>query len=154
MEDGQNNTIKLHISIKQEERIASESTESSCIGFYSNQYGFLFFSKQKREQDRSRSSSTSSPSSSSSSSREEKECKKERDEEFKPHHEQKEYSGFTGVGRPRGTFVSFSYTFSALKKFFSLEYISFQGWSVNHKMFPAPALLGQGYVVAQCSAQF
>ncbi|XP_058027110.1 bcl-2-associated transcription factor 1 isoform X1 [Ahaetulla prasina] len=60
-------------------------------------------SKQKREQDHSRSSSTSSPSS-SSSSREEKDCKKERDEELKPHHEQKEYPGFTGVGRPRGTF--------------------------------------------------
>ncbi|XP_006263711.1 bcl-2-associated transcription factor 1 isoform X5 [Alligator mississippiensis] len=61
-------------------------------------------SKQKREQDRSRSSSSSSPSSSSSSSREEKDCKKERDEEFKTHHEQKEYSGFAGVSRPRGTF--------------------------------------------------
>ncbi|XP_050805488.1 bcl-2-associated transcription factor 1 isoform X4 [Gopherus flavomarginatus] len=61
-------------------------------------------SKQKREQDRSRSSSSSSPSSASSSSREEKEGKKERDEEFKTHHEQKEYSGFTGVSRPRGTF--------------------------------------------------
>ncbi|XP_048700411.1 bcl-2-associated transcription factor 1 isoform X5 [Lepidochelys kempii] len=61
-------------------------------------------SKQKREQDRSRSSSSSSPSSASSSSREEKDGKKERDEEFKTHHEQKEYSGFTGVSRPRGTF--------------------------------------------------
>uniref|UniRef100_A0A8C4VSK4 BCL2 associated transcription factor 1 n=1 Tax=Gopherus evgoodei TaxID=1825980 RepID=A0A8C4VSK4_9SAUR len=61
-------------------------------------------SKHKREQDRSRSSSSSSPSSASSSSREEKEGKKERDEEFKTHHEQKEYSGFTGVSRPRGTF--------------------------------------------------
>ncbi|XP_070589679.1 bcl-2-associated transcription factor 1 isoform X6 [Erythrolamprus reginae] len=60
-------------------------------------------SKQKREQDHSRSSSTSSPSS-SSSSREEKDCKKERDEELKPQHEQKEFPGFTGVGRPRGTF--------------------------------------------------
>ncbi|RMC12824.1 hypothetical protein DUI87_10349 [Hirundo rustica rustica] len=38
------------------------------------------------------------------SSREEKDCKKERDEEFKTHHEQKEYSGFAGVNRPRGTF--------------------------------------------------
>nr|XP_020635139.1 bcl-2-associated transcription factor 1 isoform X2 [Pogona vitticeps] len=38
------------------------------------------------------------------SSREEKDCKKEREEEFKPHHEQKEFAGFTGVGRPRGTF--------------------------------------------------
>ncbi|XP_042306826.1 bcl-2-associated transcription factor 1 isoform X2 [Sceloporus undulatus] len=38
------------------------------------------------------------------SSREEKDCKKEREEEFKPHHDQKEYPGFTGVGRPRGTF--------------------------------------------------
>ncbi|KYO19061.1 bcl-2-associated transcription factor 1 isoform B [Alligator mississippiensis] len=38
------------------------------------------------------------------SSREEKDCKKERDEEFKTHHEQKEYSGFAGVSRPRGTF--------------------------------------------------
>ncbi|NXN45377.1 BCLF1 factor, partial [Rhinoptilus africanus] len=35
---------------------------------------------------------------------EEKDCKKERDEEFKTHHEQKEYSGFAGVNRPRGTF--------------------------------------------------
>ncbi|XP_035176336.1 bcl-2-associated transcription factor 1 isoform X4 [Oxyura jamaicensis] len=61
-------------------------------------------SKQKREQDRARSSPSSSPSSSSSSSREEKDCKKERDEEFKTHHEQKEYSGFAGVNRPRGTF--------------------------------------------------
>ncbi|XP_056342676.1 bcl-2-associated transcription factor 1 isoform X4 [Oenanthe melanoleuca] len=61
-------------------------------------------SKQKRDQDRSRSSPSSSPSSSSSSSREEKDCKKERDEEFKTHHEQKEYSGFAGVNRPRGTF--------------------------------------------------
>ncbi|XP_040554345.1 bcl-2-associated transcription factor 1 isoform X4 [Gallus gallus] len=61
-------------------------------------------SKQKREQDRARSSPSSSPSSSSSSSREEKDCKKERDEEFKTHHEQKEYSGFAGVSRPRGTF--------------------------------------------------
>ncbi|XP_025943213.1 bcl-2-associated transcription factor 1 isoform X6 [Apteryx mantelli] len=61
-------------------------------------------SKQKREQDRSRSSPSSSPSSSSSSSREEKDSKKERDEEFKTHHEQKEYSSFTGVNRPRGTF--------------------------------------------------
>ncbi|XP_065589473.1 bcl-2-associated transcription factor 1 isoform X5 [Cyrtonyx montezumae] len=60
-------------------------------------------SKQKREQDRARSS-PSSPSSSSSSSREEKDCKKERDEEFKTHHEQKEYSGFAGASRPRGTF--------------------------------------------------
>ncbi|XP_025904022.1 bcl-2-associated transcription factor 1 isoform X5 [Nothoprocta perdicaria] len=59
-------------------------------------------SKQKREQDRSRSS-PSSPSS-SSSSREEKDSKKERDEEFKTHHEQKEYSSFAGVNRPRGTF--------------------------------------------------
>ncbi|XP_067398382.1 bcl-2-associated transcription factor 1 isoform X6 [Emydura macquarii macquarii] len=61
-------------------------------------------SKQKREQDHSRSSSSSSPSSSTSSSREEKDCKKEREEEFKTHHEQKEYSGFAGVSRPRGTF--------------------------------------------------
>ncbi|XP_027752838.1 bcl-2-associated transcription factor 1 isoform X4 [Empidonax traillii] len=61
-------------------------------------------SKQKRDQDRARSSPSSSPSSSSSSSREEKDCKKERDEEFKTHHEQKEYSGFAGVNRPRGTF--------------------------------------------------
>ncbi|XP_032299515.1 bcl-2-associated transcription factor 1 isoform X3 [Coturnix japonica] len=61
-------------------------------------------SKQKREQDRARSSPSSSPSSSSSGSREEKDCKKERDEEFKTHHEQKEYSGFAGVSRPRGTF--------------------------------------------------
>ncbi|XP_062428486.1 bcl-2-associated transcription factor 1 isoform X7 [Rhea pennata] len=61
-------------------------------------------SKQKREQDRSRSSPSSSPSSSSSSSREEKDTKKERDEEFKTHHEQKEYSSFAGVNRPRGTF--------------------------------------------------
>ncbi|XP_032839046.1 bcl-2-associated transcription factor 1 isoform X4 [Tyto alba] len=61
-------------------------------------------SKQKRDQDRARSSPSSSPSSSSSSSREEKDCKKERDEEFKTHHEQKEYSGFAGVSRPRGTF--------------------------------------------------
>ncbi|XP_052536646.1 bcl-2-associated transcription factor 1 isoform X4 [Tympanuchus pallidicinctus] len=61
-------------------------------------------SKQKREQDRARSSPSSSPSASSSSSREEKDCKKERDEEFKTHHEQKEYSGFAGVSRPRGTF--------------------------------------------------
>ncbi|XP_037987675.1 bcl-2-associated transcription factor 1 isoform X5 [Motacilla alba alba] len=61
-------------------------------------------SKQKRDQDRARSSRSSSPSSSSSSSREEKDCKKERDEEFKTHHEQKEYSGFAGVNRPRGTF--------------------------------------------------
>ncbi|XP_074943807.1 bcl-2-associated transcription factor 1 isoform X3 [Phalacrocorax aristotelis] len=61
-------------------------------------------SKQKRDQDRARSSPSSSPSSSSSSSREEKDCKKERDEEFKTHHEQKEYSGFVGVNRPRGTF--------------------------------------------------
>ncbi|XP_051470680.1 bcl-2-associated transcription factor 1 isoform X4 [Apus apus] len=61
-------------------------------------------SKQKRDQDRGRSSPSSSPSSSSSSSREEKDCKKERDEEFKTHHEQKEYSGFAGVSRPRGTF--------------------------------------------------
>ncbi|XP_006123912.1 bcl-2-associated transcription factor 1 isoform X1 [Pelodiscus sinensis] len=61
-------------------------------------------SKQKREQDRSRSSSSSSPSSASSSSREEKDCKKEREEEFKTHHEQKEYSSFAGVSRPRGTF--------------------------------------------------
>ncbi|XP_068257254.1 bcl-2-associated transcription factor 1 isoform X4 [Nyctibius grandis] len=61
-------------------------------------------SKQKRDQDRTRSSPSSSPSSSSSSSREEKDCKKERDEEFKTHHEQKEYSGFAGVNRPRGTF--------------------------------------------------
>ncbi|XP_030303115.1 bcl-2-associated transcription factor 1 isoform X4 [Calypte anna] len=61
-------------------------------------------SKQKRDQDRARSSPSSSPSSSSSSSREEKDCKKERDEEFKSHHEQKEYSGFAGVNRPRGTF--------------------------------------------------
>ncbi|XP_026700032.1 bcl-2-associated transcription factor 1 isoform X4 [Athene noctua] len=61
-------------------------------------------SKQKRDQDRARSSPSSSPSSSSSSSREEKDCKKERDEEFKTHHEQKEYSGFGGVSRPRGTF--------------------------------------------------
>ncbi|OPJ73019.1 bcl-2-associated transcription factor 1 isoform B [Patagioenas fasciata monilis] len=61
-------------------------------------------SKQKRDQDRTRSSPSSSPSSSSSSSREEKDSKKERDEEFKTHHEQKEYSGFTGVNRPRGTF--------------------------------------------------
>ncbi|XP_067149781.1 bcl-2-associated transcription factor 1 isoform X2 [Apteryx mantelli] len=38
------------------------------------------------------------------SSREEKDSKKERDEEFKTHHEQKEYSSFTGVNRPRGTF--------------------------------------------------
>lgn len=71
---------------------------------------FLFFSKQKRDQDRARSSPSSSPSSSSSSSREEKDCKKERDEEFKTHHEQKEYSGFAGVNRPRGTFVSCSFT--------------------------------------------
>ncbi|XP_009872892.1 PREDICTED: bcl-2-associated transcription factor 1 isoform X4 [Apaloderma vittatum] len=61
-------------------------------------------SKQKRDQDRARSSPSSSPSSSSSSSREEKDCKKERDEEFKTHHEQKEYSGFAGANRPRGTF--------------------------------------------------
>ncbi|XP_068040943.1 bcl-2-associated transcription factor 1 isoform X5 [Anomalospiza imberbis] len=61
-------------------------------------------SKQKRDQDRARSSPSSSPSSSSSSSREEKDCKKERDDEFKTHHEQKEYSGFAGVNRPRGTF--------------------------------------------------
>ncbi|XP_027488521.1 bcl-2-associated transcription factor 1 isoform X4 [Corapipo altera] len=61
-------------------------------------------SKQKRDQDRARSSPSSSPSSSSSSSREEKDCKKEREEEFKTHHEQKEYSGFAGVNRPRGTF--------------------------------------------------
>ncbi|KAM6126905.1 bcl-2-associated transcription factor 1 isoform 5-T9 [Pterocles gutturalis] len=61
-------------------------------------------SKQKRDQDRARSSPSPSPSSSSSSSREEKDCKKERDEEFKTHHEQKEYSGFAGVNRPRGTF--------------------------------------------------
>ncbi|XP_053917105.1 bcl-2-associated transcription factor 1 isoform X4 [Cuculus canorus] len=61
-------------------------------------------SKQKRDQDRARSSPSSSPSSSSSSSREEKDCKKERDEEFKTHHEQKEYSSFAGVNRPRGTF--------------------------------------------------
>ncbi|XP_010189630.1 PREDICTED: bcl-2-associated transcription factor 1 isoform X4 [Mesitornis unicolor] len=61
-------------------------------------------SKQKRDQDRARSSPSSSPSSSSSSSREEKDCKKERDEEFKTHHEQKEYSGFAGISRPRGTF--------------------------------------------------
>uniref|UniRef100_A0A8C3IZE8 BCL2 associated transcription factor 1 n=1 Tax=Calidris pygmaea TaxID=425635 RepID=A0A8C3IZE8_9CHAR len=61
-------------------------------------------SKQKRDQDRARSSPSSSPSSSSSSSREEKDCKKERDEEFKTHHEQKDYSGFAGVNRPRGTF--------------------------------------------------
>ncbi|XP_077638265.1 bcl-2-associated transcription factor 1 isoform X6 [Lonchura striata] len=61
-------------------------------------------SKQKRDQDRARSSPSSSPSSSSSSSREEKDCKKERDEEYKTHHEQKEYSGFAGVNRPRGTF--------------------------------------------------
>ncbi|XP_050749285.1 bcl-2-associated transcription factor 1 isoform X7 [Gymnogyps californianus] len=61
-------------------------------------------SKQKRDQDRARSSPSSSPSSSSSSSREEKDCKKERDEDFKTHHEQKEYSGFAGVNRPRGTF--------------------------------------------------
>ncbi|XP_064025490.1 bcl-2-associated transcription factor 1 isoform X3 [Pogoniulus pusillus] len=61
-------------------------------------------SKQKREQDRARSSPSSSPSSSSASSREEKDCKKERDEEFKTHHEQKEYSGFAGISRPRGTF--------------------------------------------------
>ncbi|KAM6083450.1 PREDICTED: bcl-2-associated transcription factor 1 isoform X4 [Chlamydotis macqueenii] len=61
-------------------------------------------SKQKRDQDRARSSPSSSPSSSSSSSREEKDCKKERDDEFKTHHEQKEYSGFSGVNRPRGTF--------------------------------------------------
>ncbi|XP_050171440.1 bcl-2-associated transcription factor 1 isoform X4 [Myiozetetes cayanensis] len=61
-------------------------------------------SKQKRDQDHARSSPSSSPSSSSSSSREEKDCKKERDEEFKTHHEQKEYSGFAGVNRPRGTF--------------------------------------------------
>ncbi|XP_074675104.1 bcl-2-associated transcription factor 1 isoform X3 [Strix aluco] len=61
-------------------------------------------SKQKRDQDRARSSPSSSPSSSSSSSREEKDCKKDRDEEFKTHHEQKEYSGFAGVSRPRGTF--------------------------------------------------
>lgn len=61
-------------------------------------------SKQKRDQDRARSSPSSSPSSSSSSSREEKDCKKERDEDFKTHHEQKEYSGFGGGNRPRGTF--------------------------------------------------
>ncbi|XP_064365107.1 bcl-2-associated transcription factor 1 isoform X3 [Dromaius novaehollandiae] len=61
-------------------------------------------SKLKREQDRSRSSPSSSPSSSSSSSREGKDSKKERDEEFKTHHEQKEYSSFAGVNRPRGTF--------------------------------------------------
>ncbi|XP_075270097.1 bcl-2-associated transcription factor 1 isoform X2 [Opisthocomus hoazin] len=61
-------------------------------------------SKQKRDQDRARSSPSSSRSSSSSSSREEKDCKKERDEEFKTHHEQKEYSSFAGVSRPRGTF--------------------------------------------------
>ncbi|XP_074846607.1 bcl-2-associated transcription factor 1 isoform X5 [Carettochelys insculpta] len=61
-------------------------------------------SKQKKEQERSRSSSSSSPSSASSSSREEKDCKKERDEEFKTHHEQKEYPSFPGVNRSRGTY--------------------------------------------------
>lgn len=66
----------------------------------------LFFSKHKgREQDHSRSSS-SSASPSSPSSREEKESKKEREEDFKTHHEMKDYSGFAGVSRPRGTFVS------------------------------------------------
>lgn len=61
-------------------------------------------SKHKgREQDHSRSSS-SSASPSSPSSREEKESKKEREEDFKAHHEMKDYSGFVGVSRPRGTF--------------------------------------------------
>nr|XP_033792056.1 bcl-2-associated transcription factor 1 isoform X5 [Geotrypetes seraphini] len=56
-------------------------------------------SKRKREHDRSRSSS-----SSSLSSREEKDSKKERDDDFKTHHEQKEFTGFAGINRPRGAF--------------------------------------------------
>ncbi|VFV34322.1 bcl-2-associated transcription, partial [Lynx pardinus] len=40
----------------------------------------------------------------SPSFQEEKESKKEREEEFKTHHELKEYSDFGGVSRPRGTF--------------------------------------------------
>ncbi|XP_006007788.1 bcl-2-associated transcription factor 1 isoform X2 [Latimeria chalumnae] len=53
---------------------------------------------KNREGDHSRSSS------SSSASRDDKDIRKEREEEFKPHHEQKEYSSFQGGNRPRGPF--------------------------------------------------
>ncbi|XP_066556079.1 bcl-2-associated transcription factor 1 isoform X1 [Amia ocellicauda] len=56
-------------------------------------------SKHKsKERDRSRSSSSSSVS------REDKDCRKERDEEYKSHHEQKDYAGYQGGNRARGTF--------------------------------------------------
>ncbi|XP_075453523.1 bcl-2-associated transcription factor 1 isoform X1 [Ascaphus truei] len=45
-----------------------------------------------------------SPSPSTGSSREEKDNKKDKEEEFKGPLEPKEYSGFAGVSRPRGTF--------------------------------------------------
>ncbi|NXW47959.1 BCLF1 factor, partial [Nyctiprogne leucopyga] len=127
-------TLRKHTRLAGEERVFKEESQKVvtvklCLEGFSLQFLFfclrrkadlksnrisswhqnlekLYLHKQKRDQDRARSSPSSSPSSSSSSSREEKDCKKERDEEFKTHHEQKEYSGFAGVNRPRGTFVS------------------------------------------------
>ncbi|XP_033874620.1 bcl-2-associated transcription factor 1-like [Acipenser ruthenus] len=56
-------------------------------------------SKHKsKERDRSRSSSSSSVS------QEDKDSRKERDEEYKSHHEQKDYAGYQGGNRARGTF--------------------------------------------------
>ncbi|XP_041106354.1 bcl-2-associated transcription factor 1-like [Polyodon spathula] len=56
-------------------------------------------SKHKsKEQDHSRSSSSSSVPL------EDKDSRKERDEEYKSHHEQKDYAGYHGGNRARGTF--------------------------------------------------
>ncbi|XP_078505326.1 bcl-2-associated transcription factor 1 isoform X5 [Lissotriton helveticus] len=63
------------------------------------------FKLYKEESKRKNKEQERSPSpSSSSSSREEKTKKKERDEEFRSQQEQKDYSGFAGPSRPRGTF--------------------------------------------------
>ncbi|KAM4771633.1 bcl-2-associated transcription factor 1 isoform 2-T3 [Rhinophrynus dorsalis] len=59
----------------------------------------LFKDESKRRKDHE-----PSPTPSSGSSHEEKEIKKEREEEFKGPPEPKDYSGFAGISRPRGTF--------------------------------------------------
>ncbi|KAM4693277.1 bcl-2-associated transcription factor 1 isoform 2-T3 [Discoglossus pictus] len=57
-----------------------------------------------KDENKHRKEPEQSPSPSSGSSHEEKDIKKDREEEFKGPPEPKEYSGFAGIGRPRGTF--------------------------------------------------
>ncbi|XP_043932332.1 bcl-2-associated transcription factor 1 isoform X2 [Protopterus annectens] len=84
-------------------RESSSSRKQEVVkGYKDHKKSHKSKSKQKSK-DRARSRSHSS-SASSYLSQNEKDSKKERDEEFKPHHEQKDYPPFQGGSGTRGNF--------------------------------------------------